>query len=253
MKALDRRNKILAQLEEQHTVYITDLAQQLNVSAMTIRRDLSNFSEQGLVTIVHGGAVLNRGAAFERSRRFRKTQFQAEKRRIAAFCAELVSEGSSIFIDCGSTPEEIAEAITDKKNIVVLTNSLPAANILSSAKDLKLIMTPGEFIPKHQNFIGQLTSDFIRKFNIDILFLGCDGLDTIHGATNPHIADSLTKRNIIKQAKKIVLGIDHTKIGVSYFMSIATLDEINLVVTDTAADPAIIEELRQAGMNIVQV
>ncbi len=253
MKTIKRRKEILDELEKNNSVNITELSEILDVSSMTVRRDLNLFAEQGVVTLVHGGAVLNRGATLVHNMPFREEKLREEKIRIASFCANLINEGSSIFIDCGSTTKEIAEAIVQKKNIVVMTNSLPVSNILSTAKSIKLIMAPGVFREKPQGFFGQMTSDFISKFRIDILFLGADGLDIKQGATNPDIIDTETKRSLVKQATRIVLVIDHTKLGCSSFMTVATLKEIDTIVTDKDADPEIIKELKNQGVEVFLV
>lgn len=253
MKTIKRRKEIMDQLEKNNSVSITELSEELKVSSMTIRRDLSLFAEQGIVTLIHGGAVLNHGTTLVHSMPFKEEKFREEKKRIASFCANLIHEGSSVFIDCGSTTKEVAEAILQKKNIVVMTNSLPVSNILSTAKNIKLIMVPGVFREKTQGFFGQMTSSFISNFKIDILFLGANGLDLKQGATSPEIIDSETKRSLVKQATKVVLVIDHTKIGVSSFMTVATLKEIDTLVTDKAADPEIIEELKNQGIEVFLV
>lgn len=253
MKTTKRRKDILEQLEKHKSVNITELSELLDVSSMTIRRDLNLFAEQGIVTLVHGGAVLNRGAAIIHNMPFKEEILREEKNRIASFCANLVNEGSSIFIDCGSTTKEIAETILQKKNIVVMTNSLPVSNILSTAKNIKLIMLPGVFREKNQGFFGQMTSEFVSNFKIDILFLGAEGLDINQGATSPDIVDAETKRSLVKQATKVVLVIDHTKLGVSSFMTVATLKEIDTIVTDKDANSELIEELRNQGVEVFLV
>jgi DeoR/GlpR family transcriptional regulator of sugar metabolism len=253
MNSIQRRKEIFTQLEQNQTVYISEISQILNVSAMTIRRDLNRLADQGLVTLIRGGAALNRGAALEYSSRFRKSQYPEEKYRIAKYCANLVTEGSSVFIDCGTTAEKIAEMLVMKKNIMAMTMSLPAANILSTAKDLRFIMAPGLFHEKPLGFMGQLTSDFISRFKIDILFLGANGLDLVHGATTPDLIDAETKQSLVQQAEKVVLATSHTKFGLSYFMRIAALKDIDLIVTDKAADPKLVQEMRDAGVDIVLV
>lgn len=253
MNAIYRREKILSYMETNQNVYITELAENLQVSAMTIRRDLMRLADIGIVTLLRGGAALNRGAGFEYSNRFRKKQLPEEKYRIATYCADLVTEGSSVFIDCGTTPEKIAELLLPKKNIIVLTHSLPAANILSTARDLKLIMVPGIFAEKPRGFMGQMTSDFIRRFKIDILFLGTNGIDLIHGATTPDLIDAETKQSIVRQADKVIVATDHTKLGQSFFLTIAPLKDIDLIVTDKVADLQIVQELRSAGTEVVLV
>lgn len=253
MKTALRRQSILAWLEKNHTGYISDLSAALKVSAMTIRRDLQRMAAQGLVTPVRGGAVLNYGAAVLYSQHFRQTKLPEEKQRIAAYCASLVTEGSSVFIDCGSTAERIAEGLRDKKNITIMTNSLDAAQILSSAKNIKFIMVPGIFQSSIRGFMGQFTSDFMTRFHIDILFLGANGLDALHGLTSPDYTDAETKRSLIAQAKKLVVATDHTKLDKNYFVRIAALKEIDILVTDQAADPAVIEALKTELAEIVLV
>lgn len=253
MKTLKRRNEILDYLKKNNSVNITELAEILNVSSMTVRRDLNLFAEQGIVTLVHGGAVLNHGATLIHNMAFREEKLRKEKNYIANFCANLIHEGSAIFIDCGSTTKEIAEAILQKKNIVVMTNSLPAANILSAAKNIKLIMLPGIFREKPQGFFGQMTSAFISNFRIDILFLGADGLDILRGATSPDIMDGETKRSLVKQARRVVLVIDHTKLGYGSFMTVASLQEIDTIVTDKEADLEMIEEIKKQGVEVFLV
>ena len=109
-----RRKYILTFLEQNHEGSISELAQKLNVSSMTIRRDIEFLAKQGLVTQIRGGVTLNHGAAFLHSQSLRKTLHINEKYRIAKYCAELIPEGSSIFIDCGSTTNQIAKEILQK-------------------------------------------------------------------------------------------------------------------------------------------
>lgn len=253
MKSRERRKQILSELEKNHSVNITELSQQLEVSSMTIRRDLNLFAQQGLVTLVHGGAVLNRGVTAIATMTIREKILQEEKSRIAHFCANLINESDAVFIDCGTTPKDIAEAIINRKNIIVMTNSLPVANILSSAKNLKLILTPGVYSANSHGFVGQMTADFIQKFKIDILFLGSKAFDLEQGITQPDIIDAETKRTMIRQAKKVVLAIDHTKLGTSSFMSAAMPKEIDVIVTDKDADPDLVEAIKKEGIDVFLV
>ena len=253
MKTNTRRKEILECLKTNGSVNILELAALYNVSSMTIRRDLKFFSDQGRVTLIHGGATFNRGSIFIHNLSFKEEHLQKEKNRIANFCVNLISEGSAVFIDCGSTTKELAEALSQKKNIVVMTNSLPVINILSTVKDIKLITVPGIFIEKTQGFSGQMTSRFIREFKIDVLFLGAEGFDISRGATDPDIDDTETKRILVKQATRVVLVVDHTKLGESSFMTIAAPREIDTIVTDKDADPEMIEKIKKLGIEVFLV
>ena len=253
MKVMQRRREILKRLEITRSATIKELAEALDVSTMTIRRDLNGFAEQGVITLTHGSAVLNSGGAFFYHQRFRKKTLQAEKNRIGKYCAGLVKEGSSIFIDCGSTTEEIAPYLTERKNIVVITDSLPVANILSTAKELKLLITPGEYVVGINGFVGELTNEFMRRFTVDLLFLAGTGVNVKSGVTTASLVDSMTKRTLVQQARKIVLALDHTKLQVNSLASVAALAEIDMIVTDVGADPEVIENLRGHGVEIILV
>lgn len=253
MSAPDRRKRLLEYLEKNRTGYTSALCQELNVSAMTIRRDFEAMAKQGLVTLIRGGAALNHGTAVLYNLKLRQTRLPVEKQRIAAYCGSLVEEGMSVYLDCGSTAERIAEVLRTKKNITVLTASLDTAQVLSTARDIKLIMVPGVFQAALRGFSGQMSSDFMRRFRIDYLFLGANGIDAAHGLTSPDYTDAETKRSLLRQARHILVAADHTKIGRDYFEIIASLSEIDTIVTDKGLDASIAAEFRAAGTEIILV
>ncbi|WP_196594119.1 DeoR/GlpR family DNA-binding transcription regulator [Pectinatus sottacetonis] len=248
-----RRSHIIGHLEKCNTVYITELAEKFAVSSMTIRRDLEFLAKQGLVTLIRGGATLNHGAAFLYSQSFRQTKFIKEKHRIAEYCASLINEGSSIFLDCGSTTQKIAETILPMNNITVITHSLECAQTLSTAKKLKLIMAPGVYSTSMGGFLGQFTCEFIKNFHIDILFLGANGVDTEHGLSSPDYIDALTKRALINASRKVIIATDSSKLNLNFFVTVASLQEIDSIVTDKNAAPDVIDAMRSKGINIVLV
>lgn len=250
MKASLRRKELLNYLEKKHIGYTSALCRELDVSAMTIHRDFEAMARQGLVTLIRGGAAINHGTALLYNMNLRQTRLPLEKSRIAERCALLAHEGSTIFIDCGSTAERIAEAIKGKKNITVLTNSLSCAQVLSDSKKNKLIMAPGVFSGPLHGFSGQLTTDFIRRFQMDILFLGANGIDASRGLTSPDYTDAETKRVLMRHANRTVIAADHTKLGKSFFVTIAQPAEIDTIITDAGADKNMVNSLREKGINV---
>lgn len=157
MQARNRRKEVMATLKHQKTVYVKDLADSLEVSDMTIRRDLHRLADLGMVTLIHGGAVLNEGTATLDSVRARATRMSKEKSAIAARCAGLVKEGNAVYLDTGTTVMEIAEALKMRQNIVVLTHSLPICNILANSEKIQLISMPGIYNPTLKGFVGDMT------------------------------------------------------------------------------------------------
>lgn len=194
MNAIERKRYILDELQRNGSVVITDLAERIQVSSMTIRRDLNAMAEDGMVTLEHGGAVLNSGSLFECSISFKNEINVSEKQRIAAKCMEYINEGDSVFLDAGTTPNELAALLRGKRNISVLTHSLLVANTTATMRNIKLIMCPGEFRENSMAFLGPLTDDFIQHFQIDTLFLSLEGIDLTDGLSVVDVQDAIPKR-----------------------------------------------------------
>lgn len=253
MNTMKRRNLIIQELEEEGAVKTVELSERLGVSSMTIRRDLGYLAEEGIVSITHGGAVLNKGALKEHGMFYKEDAYFNEKRRIAEFCYNFVNEGDAVFLDTGSTAKIIAEVIADKKNISVVSHSLLVQQVLAEASGIRMISAPGVFRQKTMGFLGQLTCDFVAGFKFDTLFLGVEGVDIEHGVTVPDIVDGETKRALVRQAKRVIVVADYSKIGTSFFMTISPLKGINTLVTNKEADMDTIDRIREQGVEVFLV
>ena len=251
MNAIERKRYILDELQRNGSVVITDLAERIQVSSMTIRRDLNAMAEDGMVTLEHGGAVLNSGSLFECSISFKNEINVSEKQRIAAKCMEYINEGDSVFLDAGTTPNELAALLRGKRNISVLTHSLLVANTTATMRNIKLIMCPGEFRENSMAFLGPLTDDFIQHFQIDTLFLSLEGIDLNDGLSVVDVQDGHTKKVLVEKAKRVICIADHSKFNKSFFYKIAPVADVDLVVTDTGLDAATQELFRQNNVPLV--
>lgn len=229
---------------------ISHLAETMGVSGMTIRRDLARFAKQGIVTTTHGGAVLNKGATIELACADKQGQMTEEKQRIGQAAAALVSEGDAVFIDCGTTPAQVAAALVSRRNITVATNSLLAASLLSHAPGLKLLMVPGVFREMSMGFIGSVATDYVRRLRFDYLFLGAEGIDAGVGATVPDVDDAETKRALVGSAREVMVLADHTKLGKAYFFVAAPPERITRVVTGEEAPGELVQGLERSGLQI---
>lgn len=252
MKISERKQHILKTLQEKGSVDIAELADQLEVSSMTVRRDLKALAVNGAVTIEQGTAVLNDGALREYDLLFNHGVNVEQKRRIASYCAGLVSEGDSVFLDAGTTVKEIALELRGKRNVNLLTDSMLAANAVAGLKHSKLIMCPGEYRELSAAFLGPLMDDFVRNFQIDVLFLSTEGID-LDGVSVVDVIDGHSKRVLIEQARKVVCVADSSKFGKSLFYNVAPLDKINLVVTDSGLGDDEFDAMVQAGIAIERV
>lgn len=251
MKAIERKRYILDELQRNGSVVITDLAERIQVSSMTIRRDLNAMAEDGMVTLERGGAVLNSGSLFECSISFKNEINVSEKQRIAAKCMEYINEGDSVFLDAGTTPNELAALLRGKRNIRVLTHSLLVANTTATMRNIKLIMCPGEFRENSMAFLGPLTDDFIQHFQIDTLFLALEGIDLTDGLSVVDVQDGHTKKVLVEKAKRVICMADHSKFNKSFFYKIAPITDVDLVITDDGLDAATQELFRQNNIPLV--
>lgn len=240
-------------LKERRRVTIEGLAKDLEVSTMTIRRDLRRLADEDIVTLVHGGAVYNEGGAYLPALTVREKTMRREKSAIAEYCAQQIPEGSAVYLDNGSTTVEIADALRGKQNIAVLSHSLPVLNILSHAKNIQLISVSGIYEPRAKGFFGDLALRMLRQFRIDIAFLGVTAVDAEDGVMSAVFYEQALKKVLVERAKKKILAIDHTKIGGSSFLKVCDLHEIDGIVTDKFANATFIAKAKRMGIEVAQV
>ena len=240
-------------LKERRRVTIEGLAKDLEVSTMTIRRDLRRLADEDIVTLVHGGAVYNEGGAYLPALTVREKTMRRENSAIAEYCAQQIPEGSAVYLDNGSTTVEIADALRGKQNIAVLSHSLPVLNILSHAKNIQLISVSGIYEPRAKGFFGDLALRMLRQFRIDLAFLGVTAVDADDGVMSAVFYEQALKKVLVERAKKKILAIDHTKIGGSSFLKVCDLHEIDGIVTDKFADATFIAKAKRMGIEVAQV
>ena len=240
-------------LKERRRVTIEGLAKDLEVSTMTIRRDLRRLADEDIVTLVHGGAVYNEGGAYLPALTVREKTMRREKSAIAEYCAQQIPEGSAVYLDNGSTTVEIADALLGKQNIAVLSHSLPVLNILSNAKNIQLISIPGIYEPNAKGFFGDLAIRMIHQFRIDIAFFGVTAVSAEDGVMSAVFYEQALKKALLERARKKVLAIDHTKIGGTSFLKVCDLKDVDVIVTDHAADRAFLKEAARLGIETMQV
>lgn len=241
MRGTERRLAILQIMRESGHADSSDLAERFGVSTMTIRRDLLKLQDEGLVTTEYGGAVLNEGTLYEHDMYTKQLERQAQKVRIAQRCAEFVHEGDAIFLDAGSTVLELARILARRTDISVMTHSLLVANAFASSQ-ADITVCPGKYRPMSMAYMGQLTSDFVRDFRFDKVFLSVEGLDLELGASVPDVTDGFTKRAFISSSERVCCMADSSKFDARYHCSICGWDRINLLVTDNELED---EKLRR--------
>lgn len=241
MLATQRQDRILAALRDHGAVRIADLVRDLDVSDMTVRRDLAELAERGLARKVHGGAVLpDAGQATTHEPGFAAKSALAadEKRAIAAAAAGLVRPGSSVAVSAGTTTYLLAAAIAADpalRPLTVVTNSLPVADVLHRAATpgdgLEVVLTGGSRTPSDA-LVGPLAEAALAGLRVDQAFLGAHGVSAEAGCTTPNLDEAATDRALLRSAARTVLLADRSKWTVTGLRVFARLDEIDVLVTD---------------------
>jgi len=246
-----RQQKIIHIIEDQGEVTVADLVREFNVSEMTIRRDLDILDNQGLLRRVHGGAVSHRGRSYEPPFLLRTAENLDCKQRIGATAASLVQNGDSITLDVGTTTLEIARNLYTKQDLTVITPSLQIANELTKHPGIRLIVTGGILRTGELSLIGHLAERIFDEFFVDKLFLGAGAVDAALGVSEFNIEDTLVKRAMVKSAKQVILVADSSKFNQVAFASIAPMNQIHSIVTDSNLDPQIAARLQEQGMELI--
>jgi DeoR/GlpR family transcriptional regulator of sugar metabolism len=251
MLAPQRHARILERLKADGVVRVADLMRDLDVSDMTVRRDLEVLESRGQLVKVHGGATLLRESAlhepgFDAKRRME----QAAKLAIARAAASLVQPGMAVAVSAGSTTYEVCRRLADVPRLTVVTNSVPAAEVLyhGGRSDQTIILSGGVRTPSDA-LVGPFAVHALRTVNVDIVFLGVHGMHLRAGYTTPNMLESETDQALIATGRRLVVTADHTKWGVTGVSTIARLAAADTVVSDVGlsdeARAALADEVRE--------
>jgi DeoR family transcriptional regulator of aga operon len=252
VRQAQRLSAILGLLSDGGSVDVSHLCVELDVSAATVRRDLEILEQQRLLTRTHGGAVAQ-GVTYELPLRYKSAQHQEEKRRIARAAAALVSEGMALGLTGGTTTTEVARELVDHRRLTIVTNALNIASELAVRPNLKLVVTGGVARSESYELVGPLAEATLAGLNLAMVFLGVDGISSFSGLTTHHEVEAHTDRSLIVRARRVVVVAGSSKVGKVAFARICGLDCVSDLITDAAADPALLAPVAEAGVEITLV
>ncbi len=253
--ARQRQAYILDRIREDGAVKVADLVRDLNVSDMTIRRDLDALDSLGLLEKVHGGATTSAdGPLFEPGFAVKSTLQQMEKNAIASAAARLVEPGSAIALSAGTTTYALARRLADVPGLTVVTNSVPVSDAMVriGRPDQTVILTGGVRTPSDA-LVGPFAVASIRTVHLDLIFMGVHGMDARTGFTTPNILEAETDRALVEAGRRLVVLADHTKWGVIGISSFARLDQADTLITDSGIAPEARADLAAAVRDLVVV
>lgn len=235
MHPTKRRDLILQQLNQDREVYINELSKELNVSPMTIRRDLDLLEEEGELIRIHGGAVLAKPLITETPFSTKEGIRIEHKRLIAKKALSFVKNGQTILLDSGTTTLEIAKLLKQFNQLTVITNDIKIAGELMES-DLKVLLTGGELQKDVGALFGPEALSLLEKINVDIFFLGAHAIDIDAGVTSPTFEKSIIKRYMINAAERTLLVADSSKLNHKAFSKVCDLSTLSGFVTDDEID-----------------
>jgi DeoR/GlpR family transcriptional regulator of sugar metabolism len=251
MNTIDQRQRyIIEQIEKTGSVNVIQLARAMDVSEMTIRRDLNELERIGLVRRIHGGAVSARGRSYEPPLTLRTMQNRPVKQMLGKYASEMVVEGDCIAFDVGSTTYEVAANLMNIHNITIITPSIPIAQLFFDRSDVRLIMPGGVVRPGETSMVGDLARRNLELLFYDRLFLGVGALDSNAGLTEYNMEDAEVKKVMIKNAKEIILVADASKFEKIAFTFVAPLKILHHFITNEEPPKALLLALKNSNVTI---
>lgn len=253
LMAEERRQRILAHLQSEGRVIVGNLSKIFGVSQITIRKDLDTLQERGLVLRSHGGALPpSSSALFDPPLQEKQHQHASEKQKIAAAAVKLVTDGSCVMLDSGTTTAAIAQGLKKLSSLTVITNAINIAAELSGT-DFEVILTGGILRKNSFSMVGPIAEDVLEEMHADILFLGVDGFDLEIGLTTPNLLEARVNRAMVASAKKVVVVCDATKFSRRSLSRIVPLTALHHVITDQSLPESIAEALRNQNIEVTLV
>ncbi|OJG35482.1 hypothetical protein RV00_GL002667 [Enterococcus devriesei] len=247
---MSREEEILAIVSQKKKIEVNELSELLNVSKVTIRKDLDKLEARGLLHRQHGYALLNNMDDIN----YRLAQNYDLKHKIALEASKIVNDGEVIMIESGSTCALLAEELAFNRNdITIITNSCFIASYIRKAESVKVILIGGEYQKESQVNVGPLVKQVISEFYVDKLFVGIDGFDRRRGFTGSDITRCDTTRTLATAANQTIVLTDSSKFSQNGVVSEFAFSEISKVFTDQRIDQAALEFLKQQGIDVFTV
>jgi DeoR/GlpR family transcriptional regulator of sugar metabolism len=247
----ERQKQIFSLLSKQGRLSVAEIVAQFEISEATARRDLESLASQGKAQRVHGGVIAVEQAPPELPILQREGEQADEKSSIGRAAAELIRDGETVFLSSGTTVLEVAKHLRERKNLTVITNSLPVLNALAGLKDITVVSLGGQLRDSELSFIGHITEQALAELRVDKVVMGARGISLEHGLTNDYLPETLTDRAILKIGLKVIIAADHTKINRVATALLAPLKTMHVFVTDSKADKKFMQALKKNEIQVV--
>jgi DeoR family transcriptional regulator of aga operon len=238
---------------------VAEAAQALGVSQATIRRDMDQLARQQLVTRTRGGVIAG-NVSYDLPLRYKTARNAPQKQRIGRAAAALVAAGAAVALNGGTTTSEVARALATRPDlqdgtgapaVTVVTNAMNIANELAVRQHIKIVVTGGVARTQSYELIGPFATLLLEQLALDWAILGVDALDPVAGATAHHEGEASINYLMATRATRVMIVADASKLGQRAFARVCAADEIDVIVTDQDADPALLAAFTERGIRVV--
>jgi DeoR family transcriptional regulator, fructose operon transcriptional repressor len=250
MYAEERRQEITLLVRQNGRGDVAELADQFDVTPETIRRDLTDLERRNVLRRVHGGAIPIERFRAEPALAEKATSMAREKSRIASAALLFVPDRGTVLVDAGTTTVAMAQVFPDRE-LTVFTNALPVGLELAARRNLQLYVIGGRVRGRTLAHVDDVALRHLADLRVDVAFVGTNGLTVERGLSTPDPAEAAVKRAMCRAAQQVVVLADHTKMGEEHAVRFASIDDVDVLVTDTGLAPVHRRTLEEAGVEVV--
>jgi DeoR family transcriptional regulator, fructose operon transcriptional repressor len=247
-----RQKQIIELIAQRGECSIEELTEKFGVSGMTIRRDLHAMADQGKVIRTHGGAAMAERVSFEFEFLNRLRDNQTAKEAIAATAATLINDGESVMLDSGTTTLELAKRLNNRKNLTIITSSLPIAAQLQYNGQIEVLLLGGRLRASSPDLAGAITESNLEQLRANVAFLGADAIDANGDVyqESPEVARMIAR--MAASATRVYVVADSSKLGKTALCRFGRLSDWTGLITDASADRSVMSSLKKGGIQVIK-
>ncbi|MDZ5474066.1 DeoR/GlpR family DNA-binding transcription regulator [Bacillus sp. 31A1R] len=231
MLPIARKNKIKEIIIEKKSVTVAELTELFQVTEETIRRDLKQLEDEGILNRTYGGAYISEGVQSDVDVKLREFIHVEGKKKIASKCLSFIKSGDSIFLDASTTSLVIASMLKDHK-LTVVTNSIKVVTTLMDSPSIRIVVIGGTLSNSSLSNLGRTAEDNTRKYFFDSAFISCRSVSMQHGITDSNEQQAAIRQIAAEHANNVFLVADYTKFDKTSFASICGFEDVNAIVVD---------------------
>lgn len=248
--AVDRRHTIVRRVAEEQTIHVGELARELGVSEMTIRRDIRRLERDGFVRQTYGGATAHLTRSLDLAFNARALQHSREKRVIGMRATQLVTDTRLLFVGIGTTAEQFARYLPARPDLTVVTGSLTTASLLGT-RPIRVVVLGGTVLHDELTCVGPVAAATLARFNFDAAVIGAAGISARGGITELTDDEAEVQRVALERTRRLIVIADGSKLGVEMSAVVAPASRVSTLVTDRSAPAADLAALRDLGIDVV--